>query len=325
MKTFFWAIFMIIFSQACASDLMHRFLLESEKKNNTFAWEETQLNPFDELIVSWNAERPLNGSYLIQVSLFTSKWSPWFDYAFWGAYDQYTFEKNLPDSRIQVYQDVIEVLRDDKATGFRIRVIANEKASLDGLRALHISAIDRSMHAVNFTSIENVSVDLDVTGLSQIVLSDERYFRLCSPTSTTAVIKFLSGSTLSPIEFANSVVDSAFDIYGNWILNIAQASHVLGKSWHCFVARLNSFNQIIDQLMKGYPVVASIKGPLLGSALPYESGHLVVVTGYDSKNQEVFCMDPAFPTDDLTHVKYPLNEFLTAWSRRQGMAYIFDQ
>jgi hypothetical protein len=326
MKIFFWTTLMLVFSQAYASELMHRPLLEYEKKNNTFVWEEIQLSPFDELIVSWDAERPLNGSYLIQVSLFTSEWSPWLDYAFWGTYDQYTFKKELPDLGIQVYQDAVEVLQDNKASGFRIRIIANEKVSLDGLRTLHISAIDRSTHNVNFTPSESVSVDLKVIGLSQIALSDERHLRLCSPTSTTAVINFLSGTlTLSPIEFANSVVDSTFDIYGNWILNTAQASHVLGKSWHCFVARLTSFNQIIDQLMKGYPVVVSIRGPLKGSALPYESGHLVVVTGYDSKNQEVFCMDPAFPTDDLTHIKYPLNEFLAAWSRRQGIAYLFNQ
>ena len=226
---------------------------------------------------------------------------------------------------IQVYQDAVEVLQDNKASGFKIRITTNENASLDGFRTLHISAINRRTHSVGFVPMEYVSVNLKVKGLSQIALPDERHLRLCSPTSTTAVINFLSDPLdLSPIEFANSVVDSAFDIYGNWILNTAQASHVLGKPWHCFVARLTTFNQIIEQLKKGYPVVVSIKGPLKGSALPYESGHLVVVTGYDSEHQEVFCMDPAFPADDLTHVKYPLNEFLTAWSRRQGIAYIFD-
>ena len=325
MKVFLWIIFLIGFFQMYASELMHRSLLEYEKKNNTFVWEETQLSSFDELIVSWNAERPESGFYLIQVSLFISAWSPWLDYAYWGTNDQYTFKNDLPDLGIQVYQDIIKVLRDNKATGFRVRIIAKEKEALDGLRTLHISAIDRSTHTVNFTPSENVSVNLKVMGLSQIALLDERRLSLCSPTSTTAVINFLSDTLpLSPLEFASYVVDSAFDIYGNWILNTAQASHLLGKSWECFVARLTSFNQIVDQLGKGYPVVVSIRGPLKGSALPYESGHLVVVTGYESKNQEVLCMDPAFPTDDLTHVKYPLNEFLTAWSRRQGTAYLFN-
>ena len=327
MKTFFWTILMtLLTSQLPATELMHRTLLEFEKTNNAFVWEEIQLKPFDELIVSWDAQRPLTGSYLIQVSLWTSEWSPWFDYAFWSVHDQYTFKKCLPDQNIQVHQDAVEVLQDGKASGFRIRILTNENASLDGFRTLHISAIDRKTHTISFIPCENVFVHLKVKGISQMALSDERHPRLCSPTSTTAVINFLSNTlALSTIEFANSVVDSAFDIYGNWILNTAQASHLLGQPWHCFVARLTTFNQIIDQLVKGYPVVVSIRGPLQGSALPYESGHLVVVTGYDSKHEEVFCMDPAFPTDDLTAVKYPLNEFLTAWGRRQGIAYIFSQ
>lgn len=317
---------MVLTLQANASELLHRSLLEWEKENNTFIWEETQLTPFDELIVSWDAERPLNGSYLIQVSLLTSEWSPWFDYAFWGKCDQYTCKQSLHDIDVQVYQDAVEVLQGAKASGFRIRITANETASLSGFRRLHTSAIDRDKHTVSFTPSKNISVNLQVKGLSQIALADERCLRLCSPTSTTAVINFLSGNRdLSPTEFANSIYDSAFDIYGNWILNTAHASHLLGESWCCSVARLTDFNQIIDQLIQGYPVIVSIRGPLIGGALPYESGHLVVVTGYDSEGQSVFCMDPAFPADDLTCVQYPLNEFLIAWQRRQGLAYIFKR
>jgi hypothetical protein len=36
-------------------------------------------------------------------------------------------------------------------------------------------------------------------------------------------------------------------------------------------------------------------------------------------------MDPAFPADHQTHVRYPLPEFLEAWNRRGRVAYIFTQ
>lgn len=245
---------------------------------------------------------------------------------FGGAHDQHTFKKKLPEASLNVYQDTLEILEGNKAAGFRIRILAKEGASLEHFRTLHVSAIDRSTHRVSALASENVTVDLEVAGLSQIALPDERYLRLCSPTSTTAVIRFLSNSAdLSPLEFADNVVDSAFDIYGNWILNSAQAACELGDSWDCCVARLTTFNQIIGQLCKGYPVIVSIKGPLNGSARPYESGHLVVVKGYDSKKREVLCMDPAFPTNEQTHVNYALEDFISAWGRRQGIAYIFDQ
>jgi hypothetical protein len=304
---------------------MRRLLLESEKRKNSFIWKETPLNPFNELIVSWNAERPTQGAYLIQVSLFIGKWSPWVNYAFWGSSDQCTFKKHLHESSLNVYQDTIEVLNGYKVNGFKVRVVAEKNSSLEKFKDLYASTTDHSTHTITPTVSENIYVNLEVKGLSQIALKDERHLRLCSPTSTTAVIRFLTNSLdLSPLEFANHVVDSTFDIYGNWILNAAQASYKLKNIGYCYVVRFTAFDQIIDQLRKGYPVVVSVKGPLNGSAAPYESGHLLVVKGYDSKTQEVFCMDPAFPTNELTHVKYALSDFLTAWSRRQGIAYVFE-
>lgn len=306
--------------------LRHRALLETEKKQDTFIWEETLLCPFNELIISWNAQRPRQGSYLIQVSLFTTEWSPWFDYAFWSRHDQYSFKKHLPEKCIEINQDTIEILEGNKADGFKIRLTAQEKTSLADFKSLYTSAIDRSTHAVSAAACENVFLNLKMDGLSQIALPDERRLRVCSPTSTAAVIHFLSNSSEpSPLEFANAVIDSAFDQYGNWVLNTAQAYEILGKSWNCFVARLTTFDQIIDQLRKGYPVIVSVQGPLHGGALAYQSGHLLVVKGYDSETREVFCMDPAFPTNELTLVKYALSDFLIAWSRRQGTAYLFNR
>jgi Peptidase_C39 like family len=314
----------LLTSQEDANQLKHRLLTKLEKEKNLFVWEETLLRPFDELIISWNAKRPLQGAYLIQASLLITEWSPWMDYAFWGAHSQYTFKESLAEASLKIDQDIIEVLEGKKAHGFKIRIIATENVSLEQFHMLHISATDSAAHEIDLRTYENVFIDLQVPICSQMSLPDERRFRLCSPTATTAVINFLSNSLdLSPLQFADAVKDVAFDMYGNWILNTAQASCQLEKPWHCFVARLTSFNQIINQLKVGYPVVVSIKGPLNGSALPYESGHLLVVKGYDSKKQRVFCMDPAFPTDELTEVSYDLNDFLIAWGRRMGIAYIF--
>jgi hypothetical protein len=321
--TFFAMIFNF---QVFSGELIHRSLEKVEKSFNNFIWEESEISPFDELIVSWDASRPENGQYLIQISLFTNKWSPWLDYASWSALDQHTFKQTLPDANLQVFQDAAEVLNGNKATGFKVQVLAKDGASLINFRALHACASDMKSQDVNSHAYADVLIDLEVPGLSQMALQDKRNNRLCSPTSACAVVRYLSkNSNLSAIDFANNVWDSNFDIFGNWILNTAQASQELGEGWHCFVARFNSFNQIIDQLKNGYPVVVSVKGPLPGSALPYESGHLLVVKGFDSKEQTVLCMDPAFPTDASTIVKYHLEDFLNAWKRRKGTAYVFYQ
>lgn len=78
-------------------------------------------------------------------------------------------------------------------------------------------------------------------------------------------------------------------------------------------------------MKQGTPVIVSVRGPLTGSARPYAKGHLLVVIGYDSLNQKVICMDPAFPKDSETHVSYGLSDFVQAWNRRGNVAYVFTK
>jgi len=318
-------LFMCCSSSIFASQIVHRELIPEELQGLFFIWEEQNLAPFDELLVSWDAARPKQGHYLISVSLFSSEWSPWFDYAFWGASDQYTFSSS--SAPYKIFQDTIELIDGQKATAFRMRVVAMDGAHAKEVRALHACATDLKHQKVSLLVNESLaSILLPVPGLSQAALAHERRMHLCSPTSLTAVINYLSPYTgLSAVSFAETVHDSAFDIYGNWVLNTAQASHVLGRPWHCYVGRFTSLKELHEQLSLGYPVVVSIRGPLTGSALPYSSGHLIVVKGYDALTKKVVCMDPAFPDDRSTHVCYDAEDFLEAWSRRGGVAYMFYQ
>jgi len=317
----------LIIDQLYSSEIIHRSLSSHEQKNNFLVWEGTSRKEFDELIVSWSGDRPQDGSYSIQISVkLLGVWTPWVDYAFWGAKTQYTFKQIQEEVGTRVEQDCFWLQEGDKTREFRIRVGTKNRGSLENFRELHVCLTDRSAQEVDLIARDNTFLELNCPGLSQMQLSDPRNFRLCSPTSTTAVIRFLSGSNLlSPLDFADRVIDAKFDIYGNWILNTSQASHELGKNWRCFVVKLTSFNQVIDQLEKGCPVVVSVQGPLPGSATPYASGHLLVVKGYDSKNGVVLCMDPAFPSDELTDVRYLLVDFLSAWRRRHGLSYVFER
>jgi Peptidase_C39 like family len=303
--------------------MRHRTINTLEKEQLAFTWEETNVLPFTELILSWSAQRPQEGHYLFQMSfLFSSEESPWLNYAYWGKSDQRTFNHEL--STLRIYQDLAETLEGQQAIGFRVRVLANEGANLNNVRALHVCLTNLHTHQHDFDS-NPLSIDLEISGLSQMVLPNERHLRLCSPVSSTAAIRYLQkNATLCPLKFANRVWDSHFDIYGNWVLNTAQASHELGDGWQCYVSRLNSFSEILENLHKKYPVVVSVKGPLAGSALPYASGHLIVVKGYEPSTRRVLCMDPGFPEDSLTSVSYDLDDFLVAWNRRKGLAYLFS-
>lgn len=311
----------------CHSTIKHHILDLSGKDERMYVWEEEGLSLFDELILSWGAERPSKGGYLIQVSIKLEEWTPWVDYAYWGENEQYTFNSATPQRDIQVEQDILEINGGKYGDGCRVRLKAEGEVTLDHFRSLHLSMIDRSKHTLDAGELRGAkSLFLGVPGISQMVLEDDRRMRLCSPTSTTAVIHYLlDSSTPSPVAFADGVCDSAFDIYGNWALNTSHASSLLGKEWCCFAARLSTFEQVLDQLKQNCPVVVSIKGEISGGALPYQSGHLMVVTGYDVERQQVCCMDPAFDADEKTHVRYELGSFLEVWGRRQGLAYIFQE
>ncbi len=294
-------------------------------EQKSYTWTMWQVPAFDELLVSWNAERPLKGHYVILSSLYyRNQWSPWLLYAIWGSQHQYSFQDKTSAAPIHSYQDQIEVYDGEIATGFRLRIEACHGANLKGFHSLFACACHLKLFEPSLQRPLPFSTHLPVPGLSQLSLSHPRSKSLCSPTSTTAVIRYLLNKNfLNPLDFAQDVYDAGFDIYGNWSFNIAQAFVELGSQWQCFYARATGFEIIQVYLAQNIPIVVSVKGQLTGSLLPYSSGHLMVIKGYDALQHQVICMDPAFPLDGQTSIAYPWEEFMQAWGQRRYLAYFF--
>lgn len=316
MKKFLF-LFYLLFLNSLEASLFHHLSPITEE------WREENVNPFDELFLSWNASRPANGKFLFYVSLKTEEWSPWLLYASWGSDGQSGYLTTADEVPVRVYQDAVEVLKGKKATGFQIKILPEKDASLDTIYGLHVYTNSDTAQKMNATYN---SIYLKVPSVSQITVNHPRNKDLCSPTSTTAVVRYLlNDNSLDPAIVAKNVWDSGFDIFGNWVFNVAVASTHLGPDWNCFVARLNGFDSIYQHLNQGNPVIISVRGPLKGSALPYAKGHLMVVIGYDALDHKIICMDPAFPNDDETHVSYDFSELIQAWDRRGNIAYIFTK
>jgi hypothetical protein len=283
-----------------------------------------EIPPFNELMFSWNAKRPSDGKYLFYVRVKLDEWSPWLLYASWGSDGQIGYLNTTTDAPVRVYQDAVEVLEEKKATGFQIKVVPEGTASVGDVYSLHVYTNSDQLQEPQQMHGDASAICLPLKGLSQITLDHARHMDLCSPTSTAAVVRYLTeGKAVDPLQFAQSAWDGGFDIYGNWVFNVAQASAELGPTWSCWVERLHGFGNIYTRLQQGTPVVVSVRGPLTGSALPYAKGHLLVVIGYDPLQQKVICMDPAFSSDDQTQVSYDFSEFIQAWCRRGRVAYIF--
>jgi hypothetical protein len=287
-------------------------------------WVVEDTAPFNELMLTWNAARPMEGCFLFYISVKTHEWSPWFLYASWGGIGQSSFHDAIEDADVQVFQDSLEIVNGKKATAFSVKVIFEGRASWDDIRSLHVYT--KSDQNGRQTELEThlSSILLEVPGISQMALNHLRNTDLCSPTSTTAVVRYLShDQTIDAVDFAQKSWDAGFDIYGNWVFNVAQASTHLGPEWDCWVERLDGFEDLYRSLAEGIPVIISIRGPLEGSAQPYAKGHLIAVIGYDALNQQMICMDPAFPSDEETRVPYNRSDLMKAWSRRGNVAYKF--
>lgn len=285
--------------------------------------QEEEAAPFSEMIISWNAERShKKGLLKIYARLKTEEWSPWMLYAEWGEGKQTTFSER--DTNVRVCQDAVETLNGQKATGFAVKIVTEGELFPEDIRALYVSTNSDKERECGQLIEPRPSVNLAVPQMSQILLSTERAVSsFCSPTSTAAVVSFLSGQIIDPEEFAATIYDQGQDIYGNWVLNVAEAANRLGKGWECYVTRLPGFEELYAHLGQQTPLVVSVRGPLPGSALPYATGHLLVVRGYEPDSDTILCMDPAFPALAATYVSYKRTDFIEAWSRRGRMAYVF--
>jgi len=284
-------------------------------------WEMENTDPFNELIVSWNGLRPRKGKWVLYISLFQSEWSPWLKYAEWAGSTQRTFKST--DSFAQAYQDAASP-KSGFCNGFRVKMAAVEGSNLIQLDSLYACLSNLSdLSIVAPPPLLPIFLH-NVPRQSQLTLDHPRHKDMCSPTSTSTAIKYLSGKTIDPVAFAKRSHDDEFDIYGNWILNTAEAYQQLDGAYRVHVERLNDFTAIHAQLSRGNPVVVSVRGQLLGSPVS-SGGHLICIIGYDSKANTVQCIDPAFPDTDSTLVSYPLPSFLQAWALRRNISYLFEK
>jgi hypothetical protein len=284
-----------------------------------FIWEIDTSPAFNELIISWSANRPINGAYQLSVSVNIDKWSEFLPYAQWSATEQKSYR--CQNGFMACDQDTINICNDKKASGFRVKLSAIDGADLSHFETLYASASDLTQFSVDEpTNLSDVQIS-HPSPRSQRLIIHPRKMHLCSPTSASMAIDYLIKSRTNIAEFAEKVHDDEFDIYGNWVFNVAECNARIRPGFSAKVARLNHFSELHDFLTHNLPVVVSVKGPLTGAFSPYQNGHLMLVIGH--QNGHVICIDPAGPTDENATTQYKIEDFLAAWGRRYNLSYIF--
>lgn len=294
-------------------------------------FERSQVIPFSQLIFSWNAMRPSRGAltFFAQVREKASQqWGPWHRMTSWGQSVQKSYEDKKKKGQLSSYHFVrLEVDKDRLADAFRIRVEREEGARLSSLRSFVVAVTNLEEFvpekAGDLASLPSVMVK-GVPTFSQFMLDHQETDRLCSPTSCSMVVSFLGKKTVDPVFFAKSVYDDGLGVYGSWPFNTAHIFEAMQGKVSASVVRMDSFKQLHTQLMKGTPVIVSVRGFMHGAPSSYENGHLLVVVGWDAQRREVICNDPAHTTDGEVRAQYGVADFVAAWERSRRLAYLIE-
>lgn len=324
-------------NEAIAFSSMYSHILGDKltlERDGSYCWTERNLQNFNELILSWNACRPRKGYFLFRVSvLHAGGWSPLQKIAEWGHKVQRTFGYE-GKHRVHTKHVRVELQGSAMATGFKVQIVPEGGAHLKDLHALFVSAsnIEKYHKTLFGNDLPSVIVP-KVPAFTQWTGTHPRCKDFCSPTSTSMIVRYFNrryADAETPkkwghselLAFADGVHDHSLDIYGNWIMNIAQAYEETGCKVFYRVQRLNNFAELHHYLMQKIPVAVSIRGSLRGCAWPYNNGHFVVVIGWNKEKQMVRCIDPAFKNLRQTARWYHLSDFVRAWGKSRNLSYI---
>jgi Peptidase_C39 like family len=283
---------------------------------------------FSQLVFSWNAFRPEQGFFRFSARVRCTaiqQWSPWYTMMEWGAGVQRSFVKKGIDEYSEYLYVRLEMLKGCLADNFQMRVEGINGADLNLLTGVSV-CVSRLAHLVSetkssYASLASIAIE-DVPRRSQMVLDHPCNKVICSPTSLSMVVHYLTKKEVDPVQFAEGAFDTGLGVYGSWPFNVAHAYERSGGKIAYKVARLSSFEDLYAQLVQGIPVVVSVRGELAGAPQPYPSGHLLVVVGYDASQGHVLCHDPAHGSDAEVAKGYDLGSFMAAWEKSYRLSYI---
>jgi len=280
--------------------------------------------PYSQLLFAWNAFRPTRGTLSFFVSARmkdTGKWGAWHHAIDWRKDAQQSFL--TPSDGYSSYHHVrLEIEPGQQADGFKLKVVAHDGAQLDWLKRFVVTTVDSKRYQQESSALYAQKQSVYICGvpaLSQMKLDHQDAGRMCSPTSCAMLAGYLLNVGHNALAMGQPIYDAGLDTYGSWPFNVAHLFERSNGSYAFFHTRLNSFDELYQQLHNGIPVIVSIRGVLANRSYPH--GHLVVVTGFDATTQEVVCNDPAHEDEKMVKTRYALKDFLVAWQNSRRLVY----
>ncbi len=147
---------------------------------------------------------------------------------------------------------------------------------------------------------------------------------LCSPTSLSMVLAYWAQDLSRPVldhdvpVVQAGVFDPEYGGHGNWPFNTAFAAQQPGMRG--YVSRLRNLDDLAQWLGHGVPVVCSVAYGLLKGKPEREpnDGHLIVAVGFDDQGN-ILVNDPGRRDVRLA---YPLRDFVRAWATSRNTVYL---
>lgn len=280
---------------------------------------------FNQLLFSWNAFRPekMHYSFFVQVRDASSKkWGTWHKMIDWGHGLQRSYS-SFSDGTSRYLHVRLETEGYKMADGFRIKICAAFH-DFSNMRSITINTSNLrlfSPESVRCKSLSSVHI-AEIPKQSQIALLHDKCRMMCSPTSCSMLLGYLTKQKIDPLLFAQHSFDQGLNVYGSWPFNTAHAFELSDGVAQFYTARLHSFKQLHAKLLQGIPVVVSVRGDIIGAPKVYNNGHLLLVVGFDAQKEVVICHDPAESEDHQTVKEYPIDSFIRAWERSRRLSYV---
>ncbi len=300
------------------------------EKDRALVFVKQDVPMFSQLLLSWNAQRPEKGHFAFFVrahNVHTKEWGAWHRMIEWGNEKQRSFESKS-DGFTKYVHVRLETEPLQLADGFCIKVVGAKGASFSRMKSLSVTVANlRTFVSENHAHVAKKCTTArieNVPKISQISIDHVDSKRICSPVSCTMLSEYVTKRKGCPVTFAINSFDKGLDSYGSWPFNIAHLYEQADGSIRCYSTRLNSFKDIHTHLMKGIPVVVSVRGSIPKAPQPYRYGHLLIVIGYDASTQDVLCHDPAKEGHHNVEQRYALKDFLQAWEASHRLAYMVE-
>lgn len=286
--------------------------------------------PWNELIVSWNADAPAGTFLKIEASgISAGEATKFYELADWSLDNQAfarTSVRNQKDAEGAVHTDTLGLTH--LADAARIRVTlggaGNTRASLKFLGA-------------SFSNTKTVPAIIAANrkAWGKIVATPERTQHgypgasgWCSPTSLSMDLARWSEildrpeMNLTVPQVAAAVYDKSYDGTGNWAFNTAFAGSFRGMK--SYVTRFDDLSEVEDWIAAGIPVILSARWDWLRQGRPLDSaGHLIVCIGF-TEDGDVIINDPAAHLDRGQTVRqiYRRQDVLHSWAWSHHTVYL---